>query len=183
VYRTLLRFDLSTLTGSTLTSATLSQYASSVQAANVSFTVCRLTHAAWTETGATWSTYDGTHAWASLGGDYTTTDPACVSFTGPSTTGAFNVTVTGLAQDALAHRGEQLQMLIKRVTETGTDYYLARSREDATNPPYLTVNYTPPPTSTPTTTSTPTPTDTPTNTPTPSEIGVTSGQWTYRQQT
>jgi hypothetical protein len=114
VYRTLLRFDLSALAGSTLSSATLSQYASTVQAANVSFSVCRLAQAAWTETGATWSTYDGTHAWASPGGDYTTSDPACVSFTGPSTTGAFNVTVTGLAQDALANRGGQLQMLIKR---------------------------------------------------------------------
>jgi len=167
VCRALLRFDLSALAGSTLTDATLCQYAWEVQSANVSFSVCRLTQAAWSETGATWSTYDGAQAWATPGGDYTTTNPACVSFIGPSATGLFGVSVTALVQDALSHHGGQLQLVVKVASEAGTHYYAAKSREDATNPPYLTVNYIPPtPTRTPTATNTPTytPTQTPTTT-------------------
>lgn len=92
--RGLMRFDLSGV-GSTINTATLT-FDNYFNAS--SYTFYRLTRD-FTDTGATWNSYDGTHAWTTGGGDYDSSASASATVAeGPHT--AVNVDVTALVQAA-----------------------------------------------------------------------------------
>jgi len=125
--RSILKFDMSTIpTGATVISATLSLnyygYAGS-NPVDRTYWAYRITQTAWTELGSTWNTYDGTNSWASVGGDYTTTDGA--STTVPGSYGWMSWTVTAQVQYAMNSVGKVAHFLIRDATEDSATQYQA----------------------------------------------------------
>ncbi|MFZ5989419.1 MAG: DNRLRE domain-containing protein [Bacillota bacterium] len=146
--RPILKFDFSSLpSGATITSANVSCYYwdyLNTSPAGLTAKFYRLTQTGWTELGATWNKYDGTNAWASIGGDYTTTDGAAATI--PSSVGLWvNWNVTILAQYAQANVNEILHGLIRFETESSTQHSARfKSSEEAgtTYDPKLVIDYT-----------------------------------------
>ena len=121
--RAILKFDLTSqiAAGVTINSAILSlDYFGYDQYDPVgrTFWVYRLTQTGWTELGSTWNKYDGTHAWASAGGDYTTTDGASAVM--PASYGWVAWTVTAQVQTAVDSVGRIAHFLVKDDVETGS---------------------------------------------------------------
>jgi hypothetical protein len=115
--RPLMRFTLyGAPAGATVSACTLTVQADVVQAPSPGH-VWRVTQPGWTETSATWNTYDGTIPWTTPGGDV---DPASgIAFAPPSGPGAFAFPdLTPLCRDAIAARGGHLDLLIRQDTET-----------------------------------------------------------------
>jgi len=75
----------------------------------------------WTETGSTWNKYDGTNAWLTAGGDYTTTNGA--SLTVPGSYGWMSWNVLALAQHFQSTHGNFAQFLILDADTTSGTYY------------------------------------------------------------
>ena len=74
--------------------------------------------------GATWNTYDGTHAWTTAGGDFSTT--AAGSATLPPGTGARqSINITNLVQDWLTGAQGNQGIVVKATTEPAAnlDYF------------------------------------------------------------
>jgi hypothetical protein len=145
--RPLLRFDLSGVpAGSVIHSATLTLYpANGILSGGGTFNLYRLTQPAWTESGATWNTYDGAQAWNTAGGDYTTLDGDETSLAGPGENLVF-AALKNLAIDALANRGGLLHAIILGPEIGSTDRYYEAYGSDWENEaarPRLIVNYTP----------------------------------------
>ena len=145
--RSLLDFDISAIpAGSTIQDTSkLELYVLSIytNGSGTAQTGYRITQAAWTETGVTWNKYDGTNAWTTAGGDYSTPS---VSYTGPTTTGWFSISGSSFAaflQDALDNRAGIVRLILRLDAEDGSVRGFAASNdEDATNPPKLTVDST-----------------------------------------
>jgi hypothetical protein len=115
--RSLMRFTLyGAPAGALVVGCTLTVQADIVQAPSPGH-VWRVTQPGWTETSATWNTYDGTVPWTTPGGDV---DAASgIAFAPPSGPGAFAFPdLTPLCQDAIAARGGHLDLLIRQDTET-----------------------------------------------------------------
>jgi len=149
--RTLVQFDLSSISGSTVSSAILKLYyfLSGETPAGRWLIAYRVTHS-WTETGpgVTWNKYDGTNPWATAGGDYTTT--GYVIAVVPSSAGVWMTwDVTDIVKAWVEDGQPNYGFLIKDSTETGPPYGLCwfRSRDwfEAALRPKLEVTYTPPP--------------------------------------
>lgn len=74
-YRGLIRFDLSSIpTSATVSSSTLYLYINNNFASNTRTMRVYRCLRAWTESGATWNTYDGSNNWGTAGANNTTTD-------------------------------------------------------------------------------------------------------------
>jgi hypothetical protein len=116
VQRPLLRFTVGGVpTGATVLACTLTVEADAVDAPLPGH-VWRVTQSGWTETGATWNRYDGTHPWATPGGDVDGTSG--IPFAPPLASGPFAFPdLTALCSDAIAARGGRLDLLIRQDTE------------------------------------------------------------------
>jgi len=125
--RSILKFDMSTIpTGATVISATLSLYyydRGPSAPTGRTYWAYRITQTAWTEDRSTWNTYDGTNSWASLGGDYTTTNGA--STTVPGSYGWMSWTVTAQVQYAMNSVSKVAHFLIRDATEDSATRYQA----------------------------------------------------------
>jgi hypothetical protein len=147
--RPLMRFDLNSLpAGSVIHSASLTLYpANGILSGGGTFHLYRLTQPAWTESGATWNAYDGTHNWTTAGGDYTTADGDTTTIAGPTQNLVF-AALKNLAIDALANRGGLLQAIILGPEVASGDRYYEAFGSDweiEAQRPRLVVNYTPTP--------------------------------------
>lgn len=157
--RSLVQFDLSSIPSeATVSSATLKLYHAVRSAAEPAGRVIwayRLTQS-WTETGATWNSYDGINPWTTLGGDYTATDGAAYTMTN-TLPRWIEWDVTNIAKAWIESGQPNYGFLIKDADETPTDndyWSKFRSREYTNQPdrnPILEISYTvPTPTPTPT---------------------------------
>lgn len=105
----------------------------------------QLTQTGWTEAGVTWNKYDGSTDWTAAGGDYNATVIDSYAWNG-STTGYIEWVVMGAgASNPLTLTWEdELHLLLKDDTEInagngGASYF--RSKEYASNKPYLEITY------------------------------------------
>ena len=87
--RDLVQFDLSSISGRTVTDATLHMYRFyKYYNQPLDADVHRVTQS-WVESSATWNKYDGTHNWASAGGDFDATVIASTTLAGTGTGGQY----------------------------------------------------------------------------------------------
>ncbi len=148
VCRTLLRFDLSSIpAGATINSATLTLTNTGGGAIVVSngFKLLRLTRQDWTEAGATWNVYKAGSNWTAAGGDTDATNSTTVTLAGANDNLIFT-NVVPLIADAITNWSNLLQLMVRRVTEPGTqDFGAFYSSENGTpaNRPSLVVVCTP----------------------------------------
>lgn len=141
ILRPLLSFDVSSLAGATVTAATLTIDVQGTSGSAAAAHLYRVTQA-WVEASATWNTYDGTHSWATAGGDYTTTGG--VGFTAPGSVGSFTVSgLAALVQDAIDNRAGLFDLLLRYDTEAPASLSaITFSARDGTTPPVLSVTST-----------------------------------------
>jgi hypothetical protein len=103
---------------------------------------------AWTETGATWNTYDGSNSWATAGGTGSGDMNASATASVSATAGVgFDQDFTGLAADVQAWVGGAANhgWLLKRNDYTAYDgHYITFRRSEGTDGqrPILTIDYT-----------------------------------------
>jgi hypothetical protein len=155
IIRSLVQFDLSSIaSNATINSATLSVFEQGTDLTDNtrSFDVFR-TLRAWTETGATWNTYDGTNNWttAGCGGagtDYNSTSLGSVSLPNPPAAEGtqYDVTLnTALIKELIDGTMTNNGFILKMQTETN-DLHNLYSREasgaQAGYKPVLTIDYT-----------------------------------------
>lgn len=137
--RTVIGFDLSGQlpAGASIISAALSlyYYYFATDPVGRTYWCYRLTRNDWTEAGATWQQYKTGSAWTTAGGDWTTTAPAGSSIIMPSAYGWVNWDAKTLVEDAIANRGNLLDLLIKDASDYISTQYLSRfySKEYATD--------------------------------------------------
>jgi len=123
--RGILSFDLSAEGNATVSSAVVLLHYSydgyrggAHDATGKEMAVCKVTKGNWTNAGVTWDKYNGTNAWASGGGDYVTTSPACGTFTVPAEYGWVPVDITGIVQDAIDTGNGSVDLLVKFDSES-----------------------------------------------------------------
>jgi len=143
VFRMLLAFDISSLTGKTVTGCRLTiQTGSSNPGTGTTGTIYRITRSDWVEgagtgtpvAGATWNDYDGS-TWTTPGSDYDGSTPTPVSFTPPVGAAVFYEfpDISAFCQDAITSRSGSLDLLIRQDTETlGAHAFNMRTKESAT---------------------------------------------------
>lgn len=142
-YRSLLRFDISTLADGAIPSAcelTITRAGGSPVNPST-YTAYRLTRTNWTE-AATWNTYDGSTAWTLAGGDYTATGSDGYTYTGSGTTLTFDL--LAMLVDALNAGLSSLNVILIGPEAAGSSNYMAGySSADATagNRPELEITY------------------------------------------
>ena len=142
-YRSLLRFDLSSIpSGVSAATLTLTKAGSVLDSPPQTFACYRLTQTAWTETGVTWNRYDGTNTWTSAGGDYTTAlgHELVIS----STAAMLAFSIPQLCADAVANRNGLLNVIVTGPqTEGVSNYCNCASSDHATSSlrPLLEVTY------------------------------------------
>jgi len=145
LYHSLLKFNFSALTaGANISSAVLglNYYADNgASPAGEQLDVRRITQTAWT-TGGTWNKYDGTHAWTTLGGDYTDTDGGSVLM--PASFGVVNIDITNLIKYCQANTAKIANLLIKWHDETSVASWISSKFDGlrGTITPILTIIYT-----------------------------------------
>lgn len=124
-YHGLVQFDLSFIpAGSTIISATLKLYYcnwGTNNPAGRTIAAYRLTQS-WDEDSVTWNRYDGTNAWATAGGDYTTTNGA--SATVPGSFGWMGWSVTGIVTDWVSYGEYNKGFLLKDTNEESGACYI-----------------------------------------------------------
>jgi|GEM_PF-1193447 len=141
-YRSLLRFDLSTLADGAIPSACeLTITHSGGSPVNPSTqTAYRLTRTDWTE-AATWNTYDGSNAWSTAGGDYTATGSDAYTYTGGT---ALTFDLLAMLLDAKNAGLSSLNVILIGPEVPGSsNYIVGESSADATasNRPKVVVTY------------------------------------------
>lgn len=147
VTRFLIAFDLSTIpTYSEIESATitLKMTGAGARPDPTTFYVNRVTQA-WTHAGSTWSTYNGTNAWTTAGGDYTATGQVSVSVGAPVSGGTLTIDVADLVEDAVQNRSGQLNLIVRGPEDVGYDAFVVVHSGHATTPsnrPKIEVVYT-----------------------------------------
>jgi len=150
--RTLLRFDVSGIpTDSVILNAQLGLYAQSMTGtASKQVGVYRLTQSF--TSGTTWNTYDGTHAWASAGGDFSSGQDAVINPSVGSAAGWTYWYPTKLVQEWVDGAGTDANpagyanngLIVKDVTEHSVNNEITYASQSATsNQPYLQVAYEP----------------------------------------
>jgi hypothetical protein len=145
LYRTMVSFrNLDIPTGSTVNSATLRIQARGAFG-STNATVVEMTRA-FIPGAATWSTFDGVHAWATPGGDYNASPHTVVPV---SAAGAVSFSVPELVQPWVSETNTVRQLEIVGFSGTGNAFTMAHE-------PTLSVTYTPPPPPATTTPTTPT---------------------------
>ena len=120
--------------------------------ANKAAGVYRLTRQDWGPgeggTYADWNHYiHDTHSWTATGGDWTVDDPDFVAYDlifDGAARWIDPIDLTEMAQDAMSDRGEELDIILRRINEVSTNFgrniYGAMG---STEEPYLRVTYTP----------------------------------------
>ena len=147
-YRPILHFDISDIpSGATFSQGDFSGYylhdpEGWMDEEDVKVYMARLTRTNWTESGATWNTYDGVNSWTTAGGDFTTTNQVSITFT--NETGWETWSASSLIYDCYNLLNKQVHLILY---QTGGDCYARGiySREYTTNTslrPKLTVTYT-----------------------------------------
>jgi YD repeat-containing protein len=141
--RALVQFDLSSLPADAqVVDADLALYLASETTTNTTTLAARQLTQSWTN-AATWNTYDGTHAWASPGGDFA----AGRWGNNPTAGGTINTWIhfdpTALAQNWLDDPTDYPNdgFLIKEPSEYTVSNKLTFSSAEGTNPPTLTVDW------------------------------------------
>jgi hypothetical protein len=147
--RALLRFDLRTISSlATIESAvlTLRQGDGGSLLVPQTLSAYRVTRGDWTEFGATWNQYDGSHAWSIAGGDYTTTDHDECAVTSAGGDVAFG-SLKMLVADALLNRDGFLNLLVVGPESGSANNFLtvrSASDPDPAKRPKLAIEYLPP---------------------------------------
>ena len=154
-YRSLLAAPLSSVSDvASVDKAILKLTASDVFGQEV--TISRLLQTAWvegtgnaevTDDGADWASYDGTNLWDAAGAstdgvDFTTSNQT--TFTAFTTTGSY-IDVTDMVNDALDASKTNIDLIIKRTTESGTNESISIHSSEAAvsaNRPILYLYYT-----------------------------------------
>jgi len=147
IYRSLFYFDISDIPNqATFTQGDFTVCMSSDVDFTTTIAVYRLTKSNWTETGATWNKYDGTNAWTTAGGDYTTTNGVSMSCSIPntSTPPPWTFSAPALIQDCYNTFNKQVHLIMLEPNSClyGMDYFPSREyTTDLTKRPKLTVTY------------------------------------------
>lgn len=142
-YRALVRFDLSTLPDGALPSAcdlTITWDGGSPVNPST-YTAYRLTRTDWTE-AATWNNYDGSTAWATVGGDYTSDDSDAYVYGGSGTTLTFDL--LGMLTAALLEGATTLDIILIGPEASGSSNYvvgLSSAESTASERPKLEITY------------------------------------------
>jgi len=97
--------------------------------------------------GVDWDTYDGVQAWTAAGGDLGTANENIG--TSPIATGSVAYDVTDCLAEQLAAGGDEINLCVKRNTESGTLSNVLYDTREGTVPPTLIITYTLPDTTTP----------------------------------
>lgn len=145
VTRPIINFDFSSLPSSVITTATLRLYylttGGTGTCAGRTFYANELTQTGWVESQATWNSYKTGSAWATAGGDFTTTDRA--SCTVPAVSNWLEFNVKALVEHFIASHGKIANFLIKDDTESSEDYIGCgiADETDATYKPQLVITY------------------------------------------
>ena len=142
--RSILRFDLSAVpTGATILSATFEMYYFYTRTSSTESLRLHRALRDWTETGATWRTYDGVTNWTTQGGDYDAAIVASATLTATvNVWKSWNVTplVQGWVSGAYPNQG----MLLESPPASGNRERHFYSSDYVTNPalrPKLTIVY------------------------------------------
>jgi hypothetical protein len=142
-YRSLTRFDLSTLADGAIPSAcemTLTWDGGSPVNPGT-YTAYRLTRTNWTE-AATWTTYDGSTAWTSNGGDYSVTGSDAYIYAGTGTTLTFDL--LAMLVDAMNAGLSSLNVIVIGPEADGSSNYvvgLSSAETTAAERPKLEITY------------------------------------------
>lgn len=139
-YFTLFQFDLSALPmGSTVYSAELELYMNSGVGAAIDINVHRLTRD-WTESGATWLSYDGSNNWTTPGGDYDAAVAASLNVAG---TGWYSVDIGGLVDGWLNGQFANQGLILVPPSAPGNKEkrFTSSDDDDASLHPKLTITY------------------------------------------
>jgi len=144
--RPILYFDTSDIpSGATFSQGDVALYTTAISGTNIGV-MNRMTRITWTENGSTWDTYDGTNAWTTAGGDYTSTN--AVTKTGISSNNTwYTWNASTLIQDCYDNQNKKVYVLIKTAENNGGGWYQFASKEyttDTSKRPKLTVTYTVP---------------------------------------
>jgi hypothetical protein len=151
IIRGALRFDASAIpVGSTITSASLEAYAwfnFGAGPAGRTYEVNRITQTGWVESQFTWNDYSTGNAWASGGGDFTTTDQS--TFTGLAAPSWFTWNDAGMiaqVQYAVDNVGGIIHMLVKDADETaassiGAAFYTKEEATQTTLRPKMAIEF------------------------------------------
>jgi hypothetical protein len=143
--RVIARFDLSaippygTIVDATLT---LTHAPNGSISGSAPFTAYRLTRPDWTEFGATWNKYDGSHSWTTAGGDISTQDSDSATITSAVEDLVFDG-LANLAIDAVENRDGLLHLLVAG-PELGNSNFLVIHSSDSSEEakwPKLVVTY------------------------------------------
>jgi hypothetical protein len=147
VWRSLIKFDLSSYADATVNSATLRLHVKSDRSSNARAIRCYKVKRDWVESEATWNIYSTGNSWGTAGCADTTNDREA-SDMGAVTlanneSGWIEITLTASeVEEWLDGTDSNYGMLLKNDTENN-DAYQYESSEDATYPPELVLNYTP----------------------------------------
>lgn len=151
-YRTLVEFDLTSITGATISACVLTVDVEVGAVTSTAGTTNRIRRADWDEATATWNSYKTSSTWTTAGAASTASDIDTanqVGFSAPTATGSFAFPdMTSLCQDALDVQSNRLRFRIAQNVDANspaTDtYFLSTSSDGATaaNRPLLTVTYT-----------------------------------------
>jgi len=144
-FNIILDFDLSNIPdGATFTQGDLMLYVYGNYNANTSRTIyaSRITQLGWTEAGASWNKYDGINAWATPGGDFTTTNQASYTGVAPNP-GWLTLSSPALIQDSWNNQSKHVNIIVRQ-PGTENSYAVIYSREytDSSLRPKLIVTYT-----------------------------------------
>jgi parallel beta-helix repeat protein len=152
--RDLVQFDLSSISGRTVTDATLHMYRwQKYRTGSLDADVHRVTQS-WVESSATWNKYDGTHNWASAGGDFDATVIASTTLAGEPTgypcgssicsdTTWYQWDVTSLVQDWEEGTHPNNGLMVKTNDFSHTmSYFRTKNYGDSDYWPYLEVTTT-----------------------------------------
>jgi hypothetical protein len=135
LFRAIVNFDVSALSGRTINSAKLVRYIFSVQGGGWAATIYRCTRpSTWTEGGVTWNKYDGANTWTSEGGDLDETTPTPKTLTETSSTGRHEISGMGsFVTDALSLRSGLVSLIMRADDEDpGTTKYVNWHSKEST---------------------------------------------------
>jgi hypothetical protein len=146
-FRSILRFDASSIGSLLIDSAILSLYYSLLylhDPVGRTYYVNELTETGWVETEATWNSYETGSAWVAAGGDYV--DSYQASATVPAAAGWMTWDITNIVKHCQTAHSSIVNLHIMDATEeadfTGYGAYL-NSRTAALRQPKLTITYHP----------------------------------------
>ena len=141
IERILINPTLPSLTG-TISDVKLYLWLYNENSSGAAVSVHTLNQTAWTETGVTWNTYDGTNAWTVAGGDYNATMIYKLATTSSNVLQNFPVMGASALNPLTLTWGQTFHLLLKMTDETINEFMAFRGREYSSVKPYLEITYT-----------------------------------------